>query len=818
MRLLIAILQLIIPLCAVSPALPFSRINTAPILDPLGNQSVREGVLLEFTITATDPDEDNLTYSATNLPAGATLDSTTGVFNWTPTYEQSGTYPNVVFIVTDDGAPPLSDSESITLYVTDVNRAPVLDPIGSKTVAEGDTLTFTVTGSDPDGNDIDFTVSNLPSGATFDTLTQECFWAPDFVQSGTYSNIIFRVTDDGVPQLSTSESIIITVTDVNRQPQLDVIGNKTVNEGQTLSFTISASDPDDHALSYFAANLPPGATFTPETRSFAWTPDYTQSGIYPNSTFTVTDNGVPPLSASETITITVNEVNRAPTLDPVSNYAISEGALLTFTVSGGDPDDDELTFSASNLPTGAIFDPATRRFRWTPGYGQGGTYNGVTFTVTDDGVPPLSDSQGITITVGDVNRPPVLDPIGDKIVSEGDTLGFIITATDYDDDSLRYSASNLPAGATFDTSAHQLFWIPDSGQNGFYTDVTFKVTDDGAPALSDSEKVRFIVVFPRHFKYTKETGNSASIIVPLTANPNFLGDSLEFGDEIGIFNQDTLCVGSTAWINEAASITVWGDNAVTPDIDGMALGEAFAFRLWDSSDSLEYFAAASFSIGPSVYQVYGLSVMSWISATKVVPVELIGFRADIQDGSVLLTWGTESESNNYGFSVERRATASEWREIGFVPGHGTTNERCSYSYRDERPLVGTASYRLKQIDLDGSFYLHEPLEVVIAAPTKFALHQNYPNPFSTGGGTTLGGNSGTAIQFELPVRTQVELRIYNLRGQLVRALTKDDFAAGYHRRFWDGRDDAGVEVGNGVYICTLHAGEFVRSVKVVVVK
>ena len=91
----------------------------------------------------------------------------------------------------------------------------------------------------------------------------------------------------------------------NGPPVLDLIGNKTGNEGQLLQFTISATDPDNDTLTYSASNLPSGATFNPSTRIFSWTPGYTQAGTYPNVHFEVSDGLATDL---EDITITINSV------------------------------------------------------------------------------------------------------------------------------------------------------------------------------------------------------------------------------------------------------------------------------------------------------------------------------------------------------------------------------------------------------------------------------------------------------------------------------------------------------------------------------
>jgi hypothetical protein len=86
--------------------------NSTPVLGAIGNKSVDEGQLLEFTISATDPDTgDTLTYSASNLPTGATFTPATQTFSWTPGVGDAGTYSNVLFTVEDDGTPQENDSE-----------------------------------------------------------------------------------------------------------------------------------------------------------------------------------------------------------------------------------------------------------------------------------------------------------------------------------------------------------------------------------------------------------------------------------------------------------------------------------------------------------------------------------------------------------------------------------------------------------------------------------------------------------------------------------------------------------------------------------
>ena len=91
---------------------------------------------------------------------------------------------------------------------------------------------------------------------------------------------------------------------------------------------------------------------------------------------------------------------------------------------------------------------------------------------------------------------------------------------------------------------------------------------------------------------------------------------------------------------------------------------------------------------------------------NIVPVELVSFTASTlqNEKTIQLNWTTATETNNSGFEILRKTqNDSEWNTIGFVPGFGTTTEPKSYSFSDENVTTGIYKYRLKQIDLDGTF-------------------------------------------------------------------------------------------------------------------
>lgn len=114
------------------------------------------------------------------------------------------------------------------------------------------------------------------------------------------------------------------------------------------------------------------------------------------------DSGLGTLAELYSLTTTLNQ---PPVLEYIGNKSVDEGQLLQFVLTASDPDGDNLSFSAANLPVGAIFDPQNATFSWTPGYQQEGNYSNIEFSVTDDGIPIGSDTEIITITVGDDPTP-----------------------------------------------------------------------------------------------------------------------------------------------------------------------------------------------------------------------------------------------------------------------------------------------------------------------------------------------------------------------------------------------------------------------------
>jgi hypothetical protein len=313
-------------------------------------------------------------------------------------------------------APVVIRSASIEVTPMGGNEPPVLDPIGPQSTTENVNLTFTVTASDAESIP-DLTASGLPDGASFTNHgdgSGTFDWIPTYIQSGSY-DVTFTATDDSAA--TDQEIVTITVIDAgNQSPVLEPVGDKSTNENENLTFTVTAADPDGPAPELTASPLPGGAAFDDNhdgSGTLNWTPTYEQSGDY-EITFYATDDSL--ATDSEPITVTVDNVNRAPVMDAVNDTSVQVGELIEIEVTASDPDDDVVTFGSNNLPDGSSFtdlgwDDALGKysalFSWTPDTNQADVYPDITFSCSDGS---LGDEQVITITVsgadficGDVN-------------------------------------------------------------------------------------------------------------------------------------------------------------------------------------------------------------------------------------------------------------------------------------------------------------------------------------------------------------------------------------------------------------------------------
>lgn len=227
------------------------------------------------------------------------------------------------------------------------------------------------------------------------------------------------------------------------------------------------------------------------------------------------------------------------------------------------------------------------------------------------------------------------------------------------------------------------------------------------------------------------------------------------------------------------SITKTGGTAFTYDLtlnyEDSDLGNVPEDKInvakWDGSEW--QFITATVDTVNNTLTVTGLSSFSDFvlnDSDNPLPVELINFSAKSKNRHVILSWETKTEIDNAGFEVERKDNKGAWIKAAFIEGHGTSNSPKYYNFEDTKLGSGKHSYRLKQIDNNGSFEYSNEVEVTIDIPTEFALSQNYPNPF----------NPATKVDYQLAADSRVTIELYTISGEKVAVLVNQEQDAGYY--------------------------------------
>jgi hypothetical protein len=345
------------------------------VLNP-GTRSNTEGdTITPLQIVASDPDlasGDSLTFSATNLPPGLSIDAGTGVITGTIGFNADRVHAVMVTVRDEVGALPLP-FVSFEWLVADKDLSPIV-VLPDRENAEGDVVTGALTGTHPAGLPLTYTAIGLPPGVLMNAagVLSGHF---DFNAAGTYT-VTVRASDG---TLSTADTFTWIVHNVNRHPVLTV-QNQVSAEGDTVSVAVGGNDPDGDPLTFHMNGLPAGFSINASTGLMIGTFDFTSAGTY-------TVNVVlsePLRSVEATFTWTVIDTNRPPVVAPIATRTNAAGdAVIVSLVVANDPDGTALTYGASGLPPGLLMNPTTGVISGTIASTAEGTYT-VTVRASDD--------------------------------------------------------------------------------------------------------------------------------------------------------------------------------------------------------------------------------------------------------------------------------------------------------------------------------------------------------------------------------------------------------------------------------------------------
>jgi hypothetical protein len=384
------------------------------------------------------------------------------------------------------------------------NQVPVLAPIGNQTVTQGQTLNFTATATDAENDPLAFSLIEAPVGAEMDADTGLFNWVPE--NAGDFE-LTVMVSELGTPSstLTDQETITLTVERTNTAPIINSMGPQTVEQGETLNLTATATDAENDSFIFSLRNAPETAEIDANTGEINWTP--TNVGDF-NLTVVVTEtNGIPSnLNAENVITITVTEP--PPEITPVEDDEPAENNNESSDEETESTQENEENDEIEILPVDND-EPNDNETELTQADDD---EEEIEIIPVDNDEPSAQETEPVDTTTDEIpaiiiaqpiNTEPVLDFIGNKTIEQWEPLNFTTTATDAENDFLSYSLVNAPAGAWINSWTGEFSWEPVL--SGTF-EITVKVTEmDNDGNLSDLNAQRTIIV----------TVNEGQTIVPI---------------------------------------------------------------------------------------------------------------------------------------------------------------------------------------------------------------------------------------------------------------------------------------------------------------
>jgi len=368
--------------------------------------------------------------------------------------------PSNLSSATPSGVPGLGGSQSTG---TDT---PVISGTPATSAIVGQAYGFTPSASDPQGNPLTFSITNLPSWASFDNTSGALSGTPPPDSVGTFANIQISVSNGqamaSLPAFSITVEALLTISGTPAT---------TAVVGAPYDFVPTTNAPPGTTLIFAVQNAPPWASFDTTTGELSGTP--TQAGTFPNIMISVSDGIQSAALAAFSITVSgQGSTGTPPTISGRPPSGVVAGSPYSFTPAATSPSGAPLNFSVQNLPSWANFNPANGSLTGTPTSAQVGSYTNIVISVSDGtlsaSLAPFSIRVVAPITIS--GTPPTQ-------VIAGQTYSFKPTVSAPSGTTLTFSIQNRPVWATFTAGSGMLSGTPTPAQAGTYGNVVIGVSD-----------------------------------------------------------------------------------------------------------------------------------------------------------------------------------------------------------------------------------------------------------------------------------------------------------------------------------------------------
>ncbi|GEP43499.1 Ig-like domain-containing protein [Brevifollis gellanilyticus] len=430
-----------------------------------GTLTTPEDTSAALVLTATDAENEALTAQITLQPQHGTLSGTWPNYTYAPEANSHGT-DEVRFRVSDGQA--FSNIAAVVITVTPVNDAPTALAFAAST-PEDTALPLVLTGNDVDGDTLTYAVTQQPQHGTLSGTAPNLTYTPEQNYHGPDS-LAFTVSDGA--DTSAAALVTLTVGPENDAPEAYPLAF-TLDEDSSVAITADGSDLDGDEITFEAVTTPQHGSLVATAEGWIYTPEANYHG---SDSFTYRANDGLADSAPALVTLTIESVNDTPVANAVA-LSTDEDTALTGTLTGGDVDEDTLTFAISTAPQHGQVLLIDGDFTYTP---HANLHGGDSFSFTVNDGTTSSTPALVSITVNPVNDVPVANATSITLAEDGSTL-ITLTGSDTENQTLTYLLVSQPGHGTLTGFAPHLTYTPEVDFHGADS-FSFRVND----GLADS--------------------------------------------------------------------------------------------------------------------------------------------------------------------------------------------------------------------------------------------------------------------------------------------------------------------------------------------
>jgi len=426
-----------------------NSLNNAPIITSNPDLEAIANLPYQYQIEAQDADGDSLSYRLENAPNGMTIDTDTGLLNWTANDTQIGQIP-VTIIVKDSQGAETRQTYNLNVLAFAPNHTPEITSTPRNSVALGTSYFYALNTSDPDGDPLTINLQTAPTGMT---LNQQGLitWTPEANQLGNHT-VKVQVIDGRGGFIEQEWAIaVVSQRSNNQAPQILSTPSIKANINQVYQYNLAGNDPDGDPIFWSLETRPQGMSLDVTKGTIRWQPKFDQIGLHEVVIQVIDTQGA---TSSQRFTLAVNGVNLPPSITSVPFTRTVTNQPYTYTVVAKDPENGILTYNLGRKPNGMTIDQ-TGKIQWTPT--QIGNYD-IDVLVADNQGATTTQTYQLVVGTQAINQAPNITSTPLFVANVGNPYQYQIQASDPDGQSLTYQLIESPQGMTINTNTGLVQW------------------------------------------------------------------------------------------------------------------------------------------------------------------------------------------------------------------------------------------------------------------------------------------------------------------------------------------------------------------------